>query len=496
MKKNKANIEHANKENNANKNKDHKKIYQTVLDIDNKYPVTLILIYFYIIFICLLLGYMYILVISVAYRPEWHVEKLGSMAINATCSIILIISIAITALFIRTTAPQLKLWIDDRYLMIMNVIPKRVARTLFLILMIIALWEMNQFIKQVMPIYLINSLVKNTINEFSRWGSIITSLIIMCIQFIAINIPDLKVSYMYNHKIITDYKVKNGEDNSQLILFGTNKGGAKATYEVLGICSKKEKIQLNNNILKSKLIQPQIFFRESNKPLHSAKNRVEVLDKNESMPTYYLNFEKFPVEDFFIVFLEWPNKLIFVPVYVKEDEIKFPILGKKSTGNWIMCALVGIAIILKWGESQARNKIYKEKFEYINGEEYQILPQSYFKKDSTYNITGVKLKLKNIQYVKSIKNNKFNCFIELETNKNSLMYFTQCQAVTKQGRKFNANIKTIYQYRQQNKECFEILVDVNNIGKNESINQINISCLNGRSHEVEIWKLETVKKFV
>lgn len=349
MKKNKANIEHANKENNANKNKDHKKIYQTVLDIDNKYPVTLILIYFYIIFICLLLGYMYILVISVAYRPEWHVEKLGSMAINATCSIILIISIAITALFIRTTAPQLKLWIDDRYLRIMNVIPKRVARTLFLILMIIALWEMNQFIKQVMPIYLINSLVKNTINEFSRWGSIITSLIIMCIQFIAINIPDLKVSYMYNHKIITDYKVKNGEDNSQLILFGTNKGGAKATYEVLGICSKKEKIQLNNNILKSKLIQPQIFFRESNKTLHSAKNRVEVLDKNESMPTYYLNFEKFPVEDFFIVFLEWPNKLIFVPVYVKEDEIKFPILGKKSTGNWIMCALVGIAIILKWG---------------------------------------------------------------------------------------------------------------------------------------------------
>lgn len=70
------------------------------------------------------------------------------------------------------------------------------------------------------------------------------------------------------------------------------------------------------------------------------------------------------------------------------------------------------------------------------------------------------------------------------------MYFTQCQAVTKQGRKFNANIKTIYQYRQQNKECFEILVDVNNIGKNESINQINISCLNGRSHEVEIWKLK------
>ncbi len=67
------------------------------------------------------------------------------------------------------------------------------------------------------------------------------------------------------------------------------------------------------------------------------------------MPTYYLNFEKFQVEDFFIVFLEWPNKLIFVPVYVKEDEIKFPILGKKSTGNWIMCALVGIAIILKWG---------------------------------------------------------------------------------------------------------------------------------------------------
>lgn len=475
------------------KSKENKKLsYSEIIDV-----LPLILIYIYVVFIFLLIIFIYVLTIVGATWPHL-LEKLNNgLAINSICVILAISSIILAKNFFNN-AKNIRFCFNKIVGLIANYSPKWLSRLTFFIMILIVVWESNQIINQLSSGYL-DKIMTNTINRFSNFSGIIVNLFVFCVQLFIFSDSDLRVSFIYKKRLINDHKLKDISNNSILKVLATNKGRAKGTYRFLGICSEKEKNEIYGSGISSYLEQPQIYFSSDYKSNSILEKYTAVLDKGDSC-VYYLHFNHFPKNNFFIMFLEMPNNLIFIPVYIdRYKNKKINCFKKNHNKKWNKTSLVVPIIllitigILYLPERSAIKKIYNkdgrtETVKTIYNKKYNVLQNKEYSPRSTYSIFNTTLTMKKYQIVQKVNkrdNSKnYQCFIELNTDDRVNIYFDKCWIETKEGRKFNTKIDVfnvkenknaiVYQivtkefYLKDSKEVKDILLSGCNISTNKN----------------------------
>lgn len=461
-----------------------KKIILKIKKNIDQYPISLIMLYGYMLFILFITLFLDFSVIILAYAPWVHLERINKVEINLILFILLVISVW-RAISFRKNAKDLQDWIVDIVVKLNEQLPFWIIRLLFLILLLGAILGLNQVIKETSS-HTFNIIIQKAINYFSKWSSIVTGIGTIIFQLLIFNISDLKVAFIYQHKLITNYKLKNIKNHSLLTIIATNKGNIKASYKLLGICTEAEKSSLYKGELQSILIQPKAYYQERNKNI-PLKMKTISLDKNDSC-IYLLQFDEIPKSDFFIVFLEMPNKLIFVPVYTEDKNIQHHFLK-----NFIYLGiLVAVLMVANCFKSNALKKIYNTqiKTEIINNKHYQIVQSKNYSKANSYSIFYTTVKLKKYQILKLPKaNNDYKCLIELSANKKADLYFNNCWIITKDGRKFNVKIESYNENYVGKNKLYQIITRQLDLADFRDIKEVKLSCFSPIKHKKEFLNL-------
>ena len=311
--------------------------------------------------------------------------------------------------------------------------------------------------------YLSNNLylviVKNGINTLAKWVGTFVGIFSTIIQLYIINIPDLRIGILVrnvdgNEKLIRDSYIGNDiKANTPLKIIATNKGRAKATYRLWGICAQNETLDLCNKELKSQLVQPKIYYKKKSNEC-SINEKGELLGENESSNVYYLKFKKIPKENFQIVFLEYPNKLVFLPVYVKKEKLNYDFL--KSKLFWIPIIMLVILIVTgKTLEKKVKSKGLEpeERIITINKQRYNLLKEENYTRNSLYSVANTNLKLKKLDFYR--KKHDINCLLIVTNATEENVYLKKCQVVTKNKRRYPAEIESRYQEKTKNLHSIE-----------------------------------------
>lgn len=441
------------------------------------------LIYGYFIIFLLLIIFLYTLYIVGAYAPQ-YLKEIYNLT-NTILFIMVFISFIASVKFYQY-AKNIRYWLGNVIKIITDQIPTWISRLLFLLLGVIAVLVLNQMLNQLTR-GIVNKLIGNIVNDCSNYSALIAGLGGFCLQIIIFSVPDLKVSFVYKNKIINNHKLQKISDRSVLTVVTTNKGRVKATYKILGICAENEKYKVYNNGLKSYIDQPKIYYRKDNSNIPIGMHAI-TLDENESC-VYSLRFQKFPENNFFIVFLEMPNKLIFVPAYVNSDSTQKNAKNKKIVKRkWSKFPLIfpifllALSVGLYFPKRKADNKINdtKIKTEVFCSKKYYILQDKMYRTSNTYSIFSTSVKLRRYQIIKKVQANskKYNCLVELSTANTINLYFNNCRIITNKGRKFNSEIEIFNVKSKKKTRIYRIVTNKLDVDNFKNIQNIELSSYN------------------
>lgn len=466
------------------KNKDKKiqKLAQKILDFDSKYPLNDFIIYFYIIFFILIFTCLYALILLLVIFPELNYLPLNYNYVGIILFwIVALCSLWISVIFERKLARQ----IHDAVINLLDKwirnLPVWMYRVGILILIFGLIYLVNTSIEYSFGQFY-NVVIKNTINTLARWSSGLVAVFSLFFQLCIINTSDLRIGMLIknesgNEKLITDSYVGDYlKDNTTLEVIATNKGKAKATYRIWGICTQDENFDLYNKELSSKLVQPKIYYKKGTKR-QSINEKGELLGENESSNMYYLEFDEAPKENFQIVFLEYPNKLNFVPIYVKRKNKDYSFL--KSKLFYIPIITIIILIMATPFVRKEINIISRndKKIITINNKNYELLKEKNYMKENLYTVADMNLKIRHLSFYRTNSNIECLLTMDVSTNKQPL-YLKKCKVVTKNKRKYNANIESIYQLNRKNIIQYKIFINMGHLDHVKDINELTISCLN------------------
>lgn len=131
------------------------------------------------------------------------------------------------------------------------------------------------------------------------------------------------------------------------------------------------------------------------------------------------------------------------------------------------------------------------KTEIVDNKQYKILKNKKYSRFNSYAVANTTLKIKKYQVLSlnRRKNRNYKCFLELSSNKNRNLYFTNCQIITKGGRKFDIKIESFKEQQLNNERIYQIItreLDLNSFKDIKNINLYVLNALNGKKDIVSM----------
>lgn len=342
-------------------------------------------------------------------------------------------------------------------------------------------WLINIFEYFIIPIIIIfsvsnifkydNTGIFQNINNGFKILSIIISILNLFFQTLVFGNTDFRFALSYNKNMIlnpVDSIIKVDDKVKLLTITGVNKGQKAGTIKILGICDaadnsyQSEKSAINNGKLESKLKQPAIYIKQNTKRKSVQpfiNDEFKRIEPGAKLDTYYLEFEKFPERNFYIVFFELPNNFIFIPFnFNKRRNKRKPICKLPSFYVGIITVL---GYLIMCFSPLNYDKYLNSKVE-INDRNY-LIEKTQFNEEKRKNQKKLNIKNGKIVWLKSDRerNNIFYLY-SAKIRTNYELYFAKSYVTMKNKKKLVTQIINTNDKITNNTHDLKLLIRVKN----------------------------------